>query len=627
MRIVKATKEGVEKFLSNAGKSLETFRYFTKRPLSAIENHLLTLLALDGDTPIGYGHLDKDENGRIWLGVCVSEAERGKGIGTTLVSELIDHGLSNEVWLSVDASNLPAHKVYERIGFVFQEKRQETWFYKRVTMCPICKSSNAVPEPPKNSFFSDMIIRRMKCLECDAVFGPQSWLCMSAKSLSEKYHELYSRYSEGDTLQYELDTFSSINTNPSGKYLDFGCGNQRTIDMLRAKGINIVGFDPIVSGKNIHSSKDDLLGEYDGIFSHNVIEHLQDPVKELRWMVGKMRPGGLMAHSTECFSYVHEQSEYHLVFLLGRSKHVLLDKCGLEYVEFSDRKVSNESYGRLLARKPKEVSSITIPNLKPAIMPNPKPKVGAYMLCYKEADMASLNLRRFYPLVDHLVVIIGPAAGISEEEDQQTTKALSLVDDKDKKITLISGVWKDKNEMTAKAVSFLGKRCDIICQVDADEFWPAETFREAISRIKNGAVQVRIPHYIFWKGTKLICSSNENKFYFCPPRVFKTISGTHVTHLPPGIFNDGDGKEYQGSEAINYNPLWHFGWITSDQVRRKAAYYERCGARIFSLEDFERSGEGSIIPNEGHPFTIVRYDGPPMDEDLETYFGGTTWTR
>ena len=68
MRIVKATKEGVKQFLSNAGKSLETFRYFAKRPLSAMENHLLTLLALDGNTPIGYGHLDKDENGHLGPG-------------------------------------------------------------------------------------------------------------------------------------------------------------------------------------------------------------------------------------------------------------------------------------------------------------------------------------------------------------------------------------------------------------------------------------------------------------------------------------------------------------------------------------------------------------------------------
>jgi len=107
-------------FLGRCGRSLETFRYFSKRPLSVVENHLATLLGFDdrGD-PVAYGHLDP-EDGTVWLGICVAEPDQGRGFGRQMMQALLNEALAMElpsIDLSVDRGNLQAIKLYEHYGF------------------------------------------------------------------------------------------------------------------------------------------------------------------------------------------------------------------------------------------------------------------------------------------------------------------------------------------------------------------------------------------------------------------------------------------------------------------------------------------------------------------------------
>ena len=60
--IKEATVADVEEFLKIAGDSLLTFRYFNKRDISIIENHLVTVVLVEGTKNIGYGHLDPEGN-------------------------------------------------------------------------------------------------------------------------------------------------------------------------------------------------------------------------------------------------------------------------------------------------------------------------------------------------------------------------------------------------------------------------------------------------------------------------------------------------------------------------------------------------------------------------------------
>ena len=115
-------------FLSRAGASLNSFRYFAKRPIEVINNHVCTLVFIKNNEPVCYGHLDK-ENDTVWLGVAVSENERGKGLGKKMMNDLIQIAKEkniSSVHLTVDISNKSAIKLYENFGFI-KETTHETY--------------------------------------------------------------------------------------------------------------------------------------------------------------------------------------------------------------------------------------------------------------------------------------------------------------------------------------------------------------------------------------------------------------------------------------------------------------------------------------------------------------------
>lgn len=106
-------------FILNAGNSLDSFRYFKSRELSCIKNHLTTILLYEKNSPVGYGHLDND-NGVIWLGICISEVNKGKGLGKLIMANLLEFAKKNSlpsVQLTVDKSNVVAISLYEKFGF------------------------------------------------------------------------------------------------------------------------------------------------------------------------------------------------------------------------------------------------------------------------------------------------------------------------------------------------------------------------------------------------------------------------------------------------------------------------------------------------------------------------------
>ena len=112
--------ELLDQFLSSAGASLNSFRYFQSRPLSVLKNHIVTCLFIENGQPVGYGHLDKEGN-KVWLGIAVSELFKGKGIGTQIMNFLVLKARDNNIDtlnLSVDAENLHAIQLYKKFGFI-----------------------------------------------------------------------------------------------------------------------------------------------------------------------------------------------------------------------------------------------------------------------------------------------------------------------------------------------------------------------------------------------------------------------------------------------------------------------------------------------------------------------------
>lgn len=101
----------------------QTFRYFQTRSVdTCLDTHTLTLIATEGDRPIGYAHLDDR-----WIGVCILPETQGRGYGTFLVQLLLEiarHMEISQVRLTVDLNNEGAYRLYLRMGFVVQESTE-----------------------------------------------------------------------------------------------------------------------------------------------------------------------------------------------------------------------------------------------------------------------------------------------------------------------------------------------------------------------------------------------------------------------------------------------------------------------------------------------------------------------
>ncbi|QQL50835.1 GNAT family N-acetyltransferase [Mucilaginibacter ginkgonis] len=108
-------------FIANAGSSLQTFRYFQSRPYTVLNNHITTCLLMEGNEPVGYGHLDKDQGqDTVWLGIAVSEKHKGKGLGKRIMNYLIASAKTNQIAklkLTVDDTNIAAIHLYQKFGF------------------------------------------------------------------------------------------------------------------------------------------------------------------------------------------------------------------------------------------------------------------------------------------------------------------------------------------------------------------------------------------------------------------------------------------------------------------------------------------------------------------------------
>ena len=122
----------LEKFVSIAGTSLETFRYFAKRPFSVIQQHVCTFVLCEENEPLAYGHLDK-EDGTVWLGIAVIEKAKGKGIGKLMMEQLLSFARQQNIksiGLSVDNDNSTAINLYLNLGFKLIEEKEKFSFYQ-----------------------------------------------------------------------------------------------------------------------------------------------------------------------------------------------------------------------------------------------------------------------------------------------------------------------------------------------------------------------------------------------------------------------------------------------------------------------------------------------------------------
>ena len=113
----------LNEFLNNSIPG--TFRYFNKRSVNVISNHLITLILTDNNLPFCYAHINYDDN-KYWLGICILENYQGKGYGKKIMEYIFNHEkIKNidKIYLTVDKINDIAIRLYKKYNFYIIEER------------------------------------------------------------------------------------------------------------------------------------------------------------------------------------------------------------------------------------------------------------------------------------------------------------------------------------------------------------------------------------------------------------------------------------------------------------------------------------------------------------------------
>ncbi|KAI9034238.1 hypothetical protein DFJ74DRAFT_648674 [Hyaloraphidium curvatum] len=237
------------------------------------------------------------------------------------------------------------------------------------TRCGVCGRVYAMGDIPTErrlvakSLFSPGPLLRFNCSTCGAVFGPENVLAVHPQVLSMDYADLYSHYTEGSdiTRTFEVAAFrrtldavvTALHGDRTGRrrlrLLDYGCGiglgvkdivESGMLEQSAAEkglaGIDVVGYDPVATGPHVVNNKSLLLaqGQFDGIFSSNVLEHFQDPVEGVRELRAMLRPSAssVVVFATPCQGpnhYIYEGSHYHTHFFPESALRVLGERTGL----------------------------------------------------------------------------------------------------------------------------------------------------------------------------------------------------------------------------------------------------------------------------------------------------------
>ena len=208
------------------------------------------------------------------------------------------------------------------IRFAAKERSGEERAGPMTTTCRICGSASSTVGMVRGAYRGrDFTLRR--CAACGFAFIADPWLDY-AEIYDEHYYAgkgadpLANYTSELETPEktirwYEWEGIARVVDNLiSGdstlRWLDYGCGTGGLVRFVRKhNGHDAFGFEPSPFAERLRAhgvpivEEDELAGlagSFDVVTAIEVVEHLLDPVAEMRRMRALLRPGGLLFLTT-----------------------------------------------------------------------------------------------------------------------------------------------------------------------------------------------------------------------------------------------------------------------------------------------------------------------------------------
>ena len=222
---------------------------------------------------------------------------------------------------------------------------EENYDENEVVECILCGHKELKKNLDKiesKCIFGGGKLERYKCKGCGCIFGPSKFRQQGEQELADDYKVHYLGYQENDSTEGEIESFFLLEPSHDGRYLNYGCGKWAgTILKLREEGYDVYGYDPyaadveneyVISDINVIKKM-----RFDGIFSHDLLEHLMNPVQEMLFIKGLLKsPACKMAHSTACYEYKFEYTRFHTCFYTGNAVEALCDKANLYVDKYVD---------------------------------------------------------------------------------------------------------------------------------------------------------------------------------------------------------------------------------------------------------------------------------------------------
>lgn len=185
----------------------------------------------------------------------------------------------------------------------------------------------------KDIFGMDEIIRH-ECPNCNLIFGDLRYINLSEEERQNDHDDTYSYFTEGETTNLQLNALKSLNifNNKNLTFLDYACGEGKMIPILKNLNYNIKGYDKFVKNNNVLNNIDNL--KFDVIYSNNFIEHLIDPINQIKDILTHLNDGGYLIFISDCIDeYKIEYTHFHSFYYVGNSFKNLCEKLNLNIIE------------------------------------------------------------------------------------------------------------------------------------------------------------------------------------------------------------------------------------------------------------------------------------------------------
>jgi hypothetical protein len=224
-------------------------------------------------------------------------------------------------------------------------------------------------------------------------------------------------------------------------------------------------------------------------------------------------------------------------------------------------------------------------------------KIAFGMIVFEGDYVLHECLEQVYPFASQILIAEGPVSYWQQQGRttslDNTNKILQEFPDPDKKITIIHGQYKEKDDQCRAYMRHIKPDIDYIWNLDSDEIFKTDDLYKMIDYLQiEKPTSVGIRSCTFYGGFDNYLTGFElAKDNFL--RVFKYTNGsTWLTHRPPTIIYPNNVQiqpKHIDSDTLYEQTgiqMYHYSYVFPNQVFKKLAYYKNAVSKSNCIDNY-----------------------------------------